>query len=60
MEKAETFGSVELEVVDCIFVSTTSPVFKELATVISTFGSSTVTSTRGVFSVTCLTTSTIE
>jgi hypothetical protein len=55
IENAETFGSVELDVVDCIFVGTDSLIFTEVATVISTFGSS----ATGAFSTTCLA-STIE
>jgi hypothetical protein len=59
-DKAETFVSVGLEIEDCIIVDAGSSVFIEVATVISTFGSSTEISIIGVFSAACLTTSTIE
>jgi hypothetical protein len=59
IENAETLRSVELEVVDCIFVGAGSSIFIEVDTLISFFGSS-ITSTTGVFSAACLTASTIE
>ena len=41
-DKAEIFVAVGLEIEDCIIVGVGSSVFMEVATVISTFGSSTV------------------
>ena len=59
-DKAEIFVAVGLEIEDCIIVGVGSSVFMEVATVISTFGSSTEIVIAGVFSAACLTTSTIE
>jgi hypothetical protein len=44
-ENAETFGSIELKVGDCVFVGADTSIFTEVATVISTLGSSVIRST---------------